>query len=45
MPGVPPRRASRTLDSAGDLYLILNATSVERAFAVPAAPHGGAYTA
>ena len=28
---------------AGDLYLVLNAAAAEREFAVPAAPHGGAW--
>ena len=29
------------MSAAGDLYLMLNAATGERPFAVPAAPHGG----
>ena len=31
------------MSAAGDLYLMLNAATGERPFAVPAAPHGGTW--
>ena len=35
--------AACLMNAAGDLYVMLNATAGERPFAVPAAPHGGAW--